>query len=615
MPDFGDDLTDLRTALHRNGYRPVPVAGAHLAVKSAGKRPMMRGWETVCADADEDEIARWTRAQRNCTNTGLLCGDLIGVDIDVMDEDHAHRLTCIATEMLGMTPAARIGRAPKIMLAFRTAAPFNKVQTSEFHMPDGSVARAEVLATGQQFVGFGIHPDTKAPYRWPERSPLDVPLHELPVVDREGCAAFVAAAESYLRKAGGQTAVERREIERQGRRAAGLKRRETPPRELVEEAVAHIPNDDLPYDEWIRVGLSLYAALGAGGLDLWETWSAQAEKNDPETTREKWTSFAGVRSITVGTLFWLARQNGWRVRATQASDQDASADETRPLIRIFAGFMHETIDKAERALLRSDLGFYQRGSMVVRPAMVPVALSNGRQIDVPRLVHVKAHHMAEAFTKAARWERFDMRAMAWVNTDCPHRIAETYLVREGQWRLPVLTGIINCPTLRPDGTILDRPGYDAETGLLFDPQGADFPELPRDPHRTTACRALAFLDDLISTFPFVTPADRAVALAGILTALIRRSLPTAPLHGFNAPTAGTGKSLLVDLASLIATARPAPVIAQGKSEEEMEKRLGAALIAGDGLIAIDNCEQPLRGELLCQASRRPASRSASSANP
>ena len=601
MPDFGDDLTDLRTALHRNGYHPVPVAGAHLAVKSAGKRPMMRGWETVCADADETEIARWTRAQRNCTNTGLLCGDLIGVDIDVMDEDHAHRLTCIATEMLGMTPAARIGRAPKILLAFRTAAPFNKVQTSEFHMPDGAVARAEVLATGQQFVGFGIHPDTKAPYRWPERSPLHVPLHELPVVDREGCAAFVAAAESYLRKAGGQTAVERREIERQGRRAAGLKRRETPPRELVEEAVAHIPNDDLPYDEWIRVGLSLYAALGAGGLDLWETWSAQAEKNDPETTREKWTSFAGVRSITVGTPFWLARQNGWRVRATQASDQDASADETRPLIRIFAGFMHETIDKAERALLRSDLGFYQRGSMVVRPAMVPVALSNGRQINVPRLVHVKAHHMAEAFTKAALWERFDGRAMAWVNTDCPHRIAETYLVREGQWRLPVLTGITNCPTLRPDGTILDRPGYDSDTGLLFDPQGASFPELPRDPRRTTACQALAFLDDLISTFPFVTPADRAVALSGILTALIRRSLPTAPLHGFNAPAAGTGKSLLVDLASLIATAHPAPVIAQGKSEEEMEKRLGAALIAGDGLIAIDNCEQPLRGELLCQA--------------
>jgi hypothetical protein len=58
--------------------------------------------------------------------------------------------------------------------------------------------------------------------------------------------------------------------------------------------------------------------------------------------------------------------------------------------------------------------------------------------------------------------------------------------------------------------------------------------------------------------------------------------------------------MLVDLASIIATSRPAPVIAQGKSEEEMEKRLGAALIAGDVLIAIDNCEEPLGGELLCQ---------------
>ena len=113
----------------------------------------------------------------------------------------------------------------------------------------------------------------------------------------------------------------------------------------------------------------------------------------------------------------------------------------------------------------------------------------------------------------------------------------------------MLTGIINCPTLRPDGLILDLPGYDAQTGLLFDPQDVRFPALPRDPDRSTALRALDFLKDLISTFPFVTDADRSVALSGILTALIRRSLPTAPLHGFSAPTAGTGKSMLVDLAS------------------------------------------------------------------
>ena len=48
--------------------------------------------------------------------------------------------------------------------------------------------------------------------------------------------------------------------------------------------------------------------------------------------------------------------------------------------------------------------------------------------------------MAEAFTRAANWKRFDKREGEWLSTDCPHRIAETFLAREGQWRLPVLTG-------------------------------------------------------------------------------------------------------------------------------------------------------------------------------
>lgn len=605
-----EDPTDLRLALHRNGYRPVPVLGAHVAMKAAGKRPMMKGWETVCASADEGEIARWARAQRNCTNTGLLCGDLVGVDIDVLDVSLAERLRDMGRTMLGPTPLLRIGKAPKCLLAFRTDVPFDKVQTSEFQMLDGTVARVEVLATGQQFVAFGIHPGTKAPYHWPDRSPLDVPLSDLPVISRDTCAAFIAVAEEALRKAGGQTSNERRDIDREGRKFAGLKPKEAPSQDLIAEAIAHIPNNDLPYDDWIKVGLALYAALGPDGRALWEAWSAEAAKNDPAHTAQKWDSFASVRNVTVGTLFWLARQNGWRAEkprraraahpSREASDEGAT-EGNRPLIRIRAGMMPETIDEAEQALLGAGLGLYQRGSIVVRPAMVPVAISGGRQIDAPRLIHVRAHHMAEAFTKAAYWERYDMRAGDWIPTDCSQRLAETYLAREGQWRLPVLTGIINAPTLREDGSILDQPGYDVQTGLLFDPQGERFPLLPREPDRDTALRALAFLRDLIGSFPFVTPADRSVALSAILTTLIRRSLSTAPLHGFNAPTAGTGKSMLVDIASMIATARPAPVIAQGKTEEEMEKRLGAALIAGDVLIAIDNCEEPLGGELICQA--------------
>src|SRR5262249_48383910 len=152
-------------------------------------------------------------------------------------------------------------------------------------------------------------------------------------------------------------------------------------------------------------------------------------------------------------------------------------------------------------LIAANLGFYQRGSLIVRPTVMPVANSNGRWTLAQRLVHVRAHHIAEAMTVAARWERFDARIEDWVPMDCTLRIAETYLARDGLWRLPVLTGLINCPTLRADGSILDRPGYDAATGLLFDPKGENFPRLTPEPDRNEALLALRYLRDMIATFP------------------------------------------------------------------------------------------------------------------
>jgi hypothetical protein len=88
-------------------------------------------------------------------------------------------------------------------------------------------------------------------------------------------------------------------------------------------------------------------------------------------------------------------------------------------------------------------------------------------------------------------------------------------------------------------------------------------------------------------------------MATAVTSCVRRALPTAPLHGFSSPVAGSGKSKLVDISCIIATGREAGVIAQGRTEEELEKRLGSLLLGGEGVIAIDNCEHPLGGEFLC----------------
>jgi len=89
-------------------------------------------------------------------------------------------------------------------------------------------------------------------------------------------------------------------------------------------------------------------------------------------------------------------------------------------------------------------------------------------------------------------------------------------------------------------------------------------------------------------------------LAAILTALDRHNMPTAPLHGFSATVAGTGKSKLADIVSILATGRPAAVKGQPGTEDELEKRLNSELLQGASIICIDNCEHTLQSAFLCQ---------------
>jgi hypothetical protein len=71
------------------------------------------------------------------------------------------------------------------------------------------------------------------------------------------------------------------------------------------------------------------------------------------------------------------------------------------------------------------------------------------------------------------------------------------------------------------------------------------------------------------------------------------------MFGFTAPTMGSGKSLLADVVSLIATGRDAAVMSQARSGEEDQKRLLSILLHGDPIIVIDNVERDIFGDALC----------------
>jgi hypothetical protein len=282
-----------------------------------------------------------------------------------------------------------------------------------------------------------------------------------------------------------------------------------------------------------------------------------------------------------------------------AGNTAAAANAQWPQIRVTPGELPRVVDEAESALLGLGREIYQRGGLVVRPTLSKLKASDDRETEAWRLVPVTKAHLVDALTCAARFLKYSIRKKEWVATDAPDKVAEIYLARQGYWKLPIITGVIGTPFLRGDGSICDSPGYDAATGLLFKPD-CDFPRISQCPTKEDALAALKFIDDLIGSFPFVTAADRSVALSAILTPLDRHNMASAPLHAFTAPAAGTGKSMLVDMAAVIATGRPAPVLAQGGTEEELEKRLGAAVLAGSVITSIDNCEHPLQSAFLCQ---------------
>jgi putative DNA primase/helicase len=183
---------------------------------------------------------------------------------------------------------------------------------------------------------------------------------------------------------------------------------------------------------------------------------------------------------------------------------------TRPVVQVSGGRLPWVIDEAEQHLLQSDQEFFQRGSLIVRPVKESIDVTNERQIIGTRLAQVRPLDMRETFSRVADFQKFNMRRNAWLSVDCPRDVAETYLQREGKWQLPVLTRIITAPTLRSDGSILEEPGYDERTGLLFEPQGVTFRHVPLTPDLLDdVVRAASMLQELLKTFPFVDePAER-----------------------------------------------------------------------------------------------------------
>jgi hypothetical protein len=364
-------------------------------------------------------------------------------------------------------------------------------------------------------------------------------------------------------------------------------------------------------------------ALGVGGFLARAGWSAEAihkvvwsictYRGEPSRAEKHATTAAArVASLAAGAdtrgLPWLKEKFGAGVAKQLANfvayRSEPVGEDNRPAITLISGKLNITADKAEEALIAANVQFFERSNALVRPIVKTVDAFHRGKTSTAQFVKVDLTYMRDVLARIAGWYQLDKRSNHWFPVDPPKDIADTILKRAGEWRFPSVAGIATAPSLRADGTILDRIGYDPATRLLLI-DTLDMPPIPERPTRDDAIAALRLIEGLLTEFSFVDEVAKSVALSAIVTPVVRGAFLVAPMHVADAPVAGSGKSYLFDTVSTIATGYRMPVITAGRNEEETEKRIGAAVMAGQSQICLDNVSGELRGDALSQLVERP----------
>lgn len=172
----------------------------------------------------------------------------------------------------------------------------------------------------------------------------------------------------------------------------------------------------------------------------------------------------------------------------------------------------------------------------------------------------------------------------------PHEVARD-LIRIPPRSLPPIDRIVTAPVFDADGRLIEQPGYDRASGTWYHrPDGLEIPPVPPAPSPADIVQAKAILlDELLVDFPFVSPSDRAHALAALVLPFVRRMIdgPT-PVHLYEAPAPGSGKTLLGEVVCIVATGDKAEPTTVPRDGEELRKKLLSLLLARPQVILLDN---------------------------
>jgi len=189
------------------------------------------------------------------------------------------------------------------------------------------------------------------------------------------------------------------------------------------------------------------------------------------------------------------------------------------------------------------------------------------------------------------------RAATWVRTDddgsveiaAPLPVAAILTARRMHERVRVLEAVTTAPVFLADGSILQERGYSAAARLWLEP--SIVVDVPDEPTLAQARHAVTVLRDLVCDYHFASEADFAAWLAGVISPLVKSATDNAPAPLFlvTASSAGSGKTMLAQIASLIVTGAEVGVSTYSpRDPAEWEKKLTAFVREASPVVIFDN---------------------------
>jgi putative DNA primase/helicase len=297
--------------------------------------------------------------------------------------------------------------------------------------------------------------------------------------------------------------------------------------------------------------------------------------------------------------------------------QDPGDD--RPRISLNAGpfqpalEMHALVEKAAHALGHAQEVFCRDGHLVdAGPVEAYVSKrkpkpNEGQRAQAPSfgIRQLPATEVQRHLSRVALWSRWvkskgrgEGGLPREVHADPPMSLAIA-VSNMGRWEtVRPLAGVLTAPSIRPDGSIIQEPGWDEATRFLYEP-ARRYPLIPEAPTQEDARQALAALravfakpGDGFDGFPFATDAERDVPIANVLTLIARPAIDgCVPAFVYDASTPGTGKGLIADTVCTIATGEDMPKGVFTDKQEELSKHLGSLVLAGVAVAGFDNIDQ------------------------